>query len=161
MRLRLPRVEAKPKPVFKLPLYRDYVGLSRAPNLARELVELVERIEKGHIVPERYYRSGIDTDRDRLLEETGILHLHLGGAASDVLVFLIQYPTYVVLLEVNDHQAFASDPPGSRLLALHEQTIRERERVEAEKEAERRRKLSDDVRLALRRRPDEKGSSPE
>ena len=71
-------------------------------------------------MPEAHYRAGIDADRDGLLEEKGIMHLHLGGKNSDVLVFLVQYADQVVLLETNTHVHFQTQPAGRNILALNQ-----------------------------------------
>ncbi|MBO9706797.1 MAG: hypothetical protein J7521_01180 [Caulobacter sp.] len=52
-----------------------------------------------------------------------MIHLHLGGQNSDVLLFLVQYPDRVVLLEINTHQHFATEPKGSLLRAVHERHL--------------------------------------
>lgn len=46
------------------------------------------------------------------------MHLHLGGKDSDVLVFLVQYPDRVVLLETNSHVHFRTQPAGKNIVAL-------------------------------------------
>ena len=51
------------------------------------------------------------------------MHLHLGGQNSDELLFLVQYPERVVLLEINSHKHFATEPKGSLLDSLHERHL--------------------------------------
>lgn len=85
--------------------------------------EIVEQISAGTRLQERFYRAGIDDDHDALLEQEGVIHLHLGGKNSDVLLFLVQYPDRVVLLEINTHKHFKTDPVGSILRSLHEQYL--------------------------------------
>ena len=117
LRLRLPRIEKKPKPVYS-ERWTDFGGVKRRRELQDELLDIIESIENGGGVPEQHYRAGIDRDRDGLLEEKGILHLHLGGKDSNVLIFLIQYAAHVVLLETNTHVHFRTQPAGNNILAL-------------------------------------------
>jgi hypothetical protein len=83
-----------------------------------ELYQVIQSIRRGDGVPETHYRAGIDRDTDGLLEAQGIMHLHLGGRDSDVLVFLIQYADRIVLLESNTHVHFRTQPAGKNILAL-------------------------------------------
>jgi hypothetical protein len=117
LRLRLSRIEHKPKPVFAAG-WHDFANVKNKPGLQDELLAIIDSIERGHGVPDRHYRAGIDRDRDGLLEETGIMHLHLGGKDSDVLLFLIQYEDRVVLLETNTHMHFRTEPAGKNIAAL-------------------------------------------
>ena len=117
LRLRLPRIERKPKPVYA-GQWTDFAGIGKRRALQEELLDIIESIERGDGVPEAHYRAGIDRDRDGLLEERGIMHLHLGGKDSDVLVFLVQYPDRVVLLETNSHVHFRTQPAGKNIVAL-------------------------------------------
>ena len=119
LRLRLPRIEKKPKPVY-VERWQDFAGIAKAPDLMDELHQLIQNIRGGHGVPEKHYRAGIDHDRDGLLERHGIMHLHLGGKDSDILVFLIQYRDRVVLLESNTHVHFRTQPAGKNILALNQ-----------------------------------------
>jgi hypothetical protein len=89
LRLRLPRIEAKPKRV-RVEGWQDHAGFGKNLALRAELDDIIESIGRGAGLPERYDRAGIDVDRDELLEQRGIMHLHLGGKHSDVLVFLAQ-----------------------------------------------------------------------
>lgn len=117
LRLRLPRIEKRPKPVYSRQ-WTDFAGVRRIPALLNEFDEIIEAIERGDGVPESCYRAGIDRDEDPLLERQGIMHLHLGGRDSDVLIFLIQYTDRVVLLESNTHVHFRTQPAGRNILAL-------------------------------------------
>jgi hypothetical protein len=117
LRQRLRRIEAKPKPVHVVQ-FQDFARIGRLPDLRAELDEIIESIECGDGVADRYYRAGIDLDEDTLLAEQGIMHLHLGGKDSDVLVFLIQYTERVVLLETNTHVHFRTQPAGRNIVAL-------------------------------------------
>jgi hypothetical protein len=51
------------------------------------------------------------------------MHLHLGSPASRELVYLIQYPKRVVLLEVSDHYHLDEEPVGGQLSVLHANAI--------------------------------------
>lgn len=117
LRLRLRRIELKPKPVH-VTEFQDFAGIGKSPTLREELDEIIESIERGDGVPDAHYRAGIDRDEDVLLTERGIMHLHLGGKYSDVLVFLIQYADRVVLLETNTHMHFRTRPAGKNIVAL-------------------------------------------
>lgn len=117
LRLRLPRIEEKPKPVHA-ERWSDFAGIGKVQTHRDELAAIIKGIGRGDGVPEAHYRAGIDRDNDALLEEQGIMHLHLGGKDSDVLVFLIQYADQVVLLESNTHMHFRTQPPGKNILAL-------------------------------------------
>ena len=127
LRLRLPRIEKRPKPVH-ITQFQDFASVGKSPAQRDELDDIVESIERGDGVPEAHYRVGIDTDRDGLLEEKGIMHLHLGGRHSDVLVFLIQYADKVVLLETNTHMHFRTQPAGKNILALNQSWLANMER---------------------------------
>jgi hypothetical protein len=119
----------------------------KTPAHMEELYQVLQNIRRGDGVPEVHYRAGIDRDRDALLEVHGIMHLHLGGRDSDVLVFLIQYIDRIVLLESNTHIHFRTQPAGKNILALSQSWLDNLERemreaaaqsASAEIEAERR-----------------------
>jgi len=137
LRLRLPRIENKPKPVY-LNQFQDFAIVAHRPDLQDELDEIIESIERGDGVPEAYYRAGIDRDKDGLLDDKGIMHLHLGGKNSPILVFLIQYADQVVLLETNSHMHFRTNPAGRNILALRQSWLGnlEQDMEEAAKQAE-------------------------
>lgn len=117
LRLRLRRIELKPKPVHVVE-FQDFAGIGKFFHLRDELDEIIESIERGDGVPDAHYRTGIDRDEDALLAERGIMHLHLGGKDSDVLVFLIQYADRVAMLETNSHMHFRTRPAGKNIVAL-------------------------------------------
>lgn len=85
----------------------------------KDLLEVIRLLGRGSILPERFYRNGIERDSDELLIQHGIKHLHLGGATSDTILFLVEYEDKILLLEVNDHSHFKTKPIGSILGALH------------------------------------------
>jgi len=88
-----------------------------------DLNDIITQVSIGEDLSERFYRAGIDDDPDALLEQEGVIHLHLGGKNSDVLLFLVQYPDRVVLLEINTHKHFKTDPIGTLLRSLYEQYL--------------------------------------
>jgi len=123
LRQRLRRIETKPKPVYIVG-FKDFGGIGKIPELREELDDIIESIERGDGVPEAHYRAGVDRDEDRLLADRGIMHLHLGGKDSDILVFLIQYADRVVLLETNTHVHFRTQPAGKNIVALSQGWLR-------------------------------------
>lgn len=78
-------------------------------------MDLLDHFENGWEVPEDYYRLGVDKDKDLLLEVTGVKHLHLGGRASDILVYLIETEEQVIILRVAGHAYLQDNPRGSDL----------------------------------------------
>jgi len=127
IRQSLRRIQRKPKPVH-LTQFQDFARVGQNLALRNELDEIIEAIERGDGVPEAHDRAGIDLDADALLAEKGIMHLHLGGKDSDVLVLLIQYPDRVVLLETNTRVHFRTQPAGKNILALTQAWLRNLER---------------------------------
>lgn len=58
-------------------------------------------------MPDEFYSATAGhPDRDPLLRDYGVMHLHLGGKGSDTLLFLMQFADKVVLLETNTHRRF-------------------------------------------------------
>jgi len=80
-----------------------------------------------------YYRKGIGLNRDDLLMNHGVMHLHLGGSSSDALLYLLQYESYVVLLRIDNHSYVDERPVGNSLPILD---IRRAGRLVAEKRAD-------------------------
>ncbi|HER8900620.1 TPA: hypothetical protein VMX41_001817 [Streptococcus pyogenes] len=76
------------------------------------MLAIIRAIEAGTPLPRGSYRTS--KGRDILLESMGIMHLHLGRADSAELLYLIQYPEHVVLLEVGSHEHFGV-PIGGKL----------------------------------------------
>lgn len=113
----------KPKAVY-VTRFQDFAKIGRKPHLQDELDDIIESIERGDGVPEVHYRRRIDQDRDGMLEEKGVMHLHLGGKGSDTLVFLVQYVDRVVLLETNSHMHLRTRPAGKNILALSQSWFR-------------------------------------
>ena len=90
-----------------------------------DLIAVIRAIGAGNLVPRHCYRSGIETNEppDRLLTEQGVKHLHL-GRKSDALLFLVEYETFVLLLDIKSHKVFEQEPPGSLLVSLHHNSLR-------------------------------------
>ena len=125
-RIRSPRFEeGMGKRVDHAPGFMDKTGfVVPGTNYAEDLLKIIDCISKGHRLPERMYRNGIDRDPDELLENYGIRHLHLGGADSDVLLFVVEYHDCALLLEINSHREFATKPVGATLRRVHERALR-------------------------------------
>lgn len=123
-------IEARPKIVEKAASWRETIGLAKRPDLQKELLPIIHCIRDGNLLPERYYRKNRTTTPDRLLETTGVMHLHLGHPNSRELLFLVQYSTSVLLLEVSDHAHFDNNPPGHVLMTLHKRRIAEWENAQ-------------------------------
>lgn len=166
-RLRLSRLEAKKKRVFFSDQYSDKV-LATLPEemraqCERDLYDLQETIEQGHTVSRRFYRRGLEANDppDELLDQHGIMHLHLAGQDSDILLFLVQFEEDVFFLQVDDHRHFQSWPKGKLLKQLHDLKIKEFEKQAELRQRERRTeaegKLADAVKRLLgnRRKTDE------
>ncbi|WP_156367681.1 hypothetical protein [Brevundimonas sp. Leaf363] len=100
-RLTKPRIQLKPKPVTTWAGWFDTAGVSADPKLRNDLLDLIDLITEGKPIPNRYYRSS--AGRDRLLEEEGIMHLHLGHAGSNVIIYLLQFEDEVLLLAAGTH----------------------------------------------------------
>jgi len=83
--------------------FRKHVTLN--PEEEEDYLLLIDLISSGQEVPDRFY-SATAGHADRLLADYGVMHLHLGGAGSSTLLFLIQFADKVVLLETNTHQRF-------------------------------------------------------
>jgi hypothetical protein len=115
--LRLPHIERKPKEVEFLETYRDTIGLSKRPELLTALETIIDCIESGRALPLGSYRGS--TVLDELLEDEGYMHLHLGDPTTRELIFLVQYPHHVVILEITDHYHFKTRPRGAVLKRIH------------------------------------------
>lgn len=77
-------------------------GIERESQAEEDFFAVIDAIGAGNLVPERCYRHGIDRNhpRDELLEDRGIKHLHLGGANSDIILYLVEYEEFVLFLEI-------------------------------------------------------------
>ena len=107
-------------------LYSDRTGLIGVdPEVTRNLIEIVRCLGAGNLIAEKFYRNGIDRDADSLLNQHGIKHLHLHEDTEvDALLFLVEYSTFVVLLEVDGHRQHFQKPQGAVLRSLHDSAIR-------------------------------------
>lgn len=116
-RLKKPRIVDTPKRVKvvggKLEIARRVSPLSDTHK--KDLEDLIEYIESGKTVPERYYRGSSDRRSDPLLALHGVMHLHLGDPSSNVLVYLIQYADVVLLICVDTHFHLKAVPLGGSL----------------------------------------------
>lgn len=102
--------------------------IARGSQEEADLVAIIRSIGDGNLIPERCYRHGVDRTQDRLLDEQGIKHFHLGGADSDVILFLVEYDESVLLLEIGTHADLETEPPGSVLASLHQSCLRRADR---------------------------------
>lgn len=96
--------------------FADELGALRNHHLRSEFHDLEDCIINGWVVPEEFYRIDIDLNRDRLLAETGIKHLHLNGRGSETIVYLLELPDQVIFLRIADHRYLEDEPRGIRLL---------------------------------------------
>jgi len=128
-RLREARIRQTPLEVYRYPGFKNFVRPRQFQAVEQDLLALIRAIENGIPLSEDFYRQGVDSNDppDILLADHGIMHLHLGGSHSDVLVFLVQYDDGVPILEINDHKHFKTDPPGTYLRQLHETMLKRRE----------------------------------
>jgi len=117
--LRGPRFQSRSKEVLHLEPFVDHTRILKTEPYASDYLKFIRSIANGLPLQYGFYRREIDTSPDELLERHGIKHVHLGGAGSDVLLFAAEYEDVVILLEVNDHKHFNTDPIGSVLLSLH------------------------------------------
>lgn len=117
-RLRQRRIEHKAKPVVPARGFVDAAEVGNDTGLKADLDEAIDSITRGQGLPERFYRAGIDDDRDTFLATYGVLHIHLGGKDSDVLVYLVQYDETVVLLRTGTHAELQRTPPSSVLRSI-------------------------------------------
>lgn len=113
--LKGPRIETKPKRVTYHSAFVDELGIKHNAKLLMDFNELVDCIYNGQEIPESYYRLGVDDGKDRLLAERGVKHLHLGGRASNTLVYLIELDDRVILLRIAGHSYLEDRPRGKTL----------------------------------------------
>lgn len=120
-------IERKPKTVHYSTSWSDPAGLMKDPAKAKAVLAAIRAIEGGAPLLTGYYRKGIGTTSDTLLASLGVMHLHLGKPNTDELLYLVQYPDDVLLLELSDHTHFKSTPIGRRLDAQHSKAIADKE----------------------------------
>jgi hypothetical protein len=147
--LRVEDIEPRPKRVIRAKGFADRIGLSKQKSVySEDLVQLIRCIEQRNVLPARFYRKGKGIDADHALQTFGIMHLHLGGPSSNVLVYLFQFEEMVVLLEISNHYSFLTKPPGVLLYRLHWPAVLLQTRELAAKQADAARNLN----LAIRQR---------
>lgn len=111
--LDLPTIEPKPK---KVVLDDNFaVNVSLDDRQEADYVRIRSLIATGGDL-KRFYRAS--TKHDRLLKSHQVLHLHLGGPASDAILYVVQYPTYILFVCIDIHVHLESTPPGIRLPVL-------------------------------------------
>ena len=108
-------LEAKPKRVNLPEVFKDEVGALSDARLLLEFNELQDCIHNGDPVPDAYYRLDVGKTKDRLLDEAGVKHLHLGGRGSETVVYLLELEDRVVFLRISDHRYLEDEPRGSLL----------------------------------------------
>ena len=114
------RFQRKPKKIFMAPTFRDLTGEAGDEPYVSNLLEFRRRIEQGLELPPRFYRNGIGQSSDDLLTHTGVKHIHLGKAKTDVLLFVQEFDDFVVLLEIAHHRSnFHEVPVGATLTKYH------------------------------------------
>lgn len=118
-RLRVEHIEQKPKEIEYLTTPVDSGNLLNDPAIEKAFNHLLTCIMNGTALPSGYYRKGAGLDSDALLASDGIMHLHLGKSNTPELVYLVQYPDHVVILELSDHSHFADRPAGRRLRSTY------------------------------------------
>jgi hypothetical protein len=103
--LRAPRLlqELGPRRVVLAASFHRFKALNAAEET--DFATLVELIGAGNEIPDRFYRPRFG-DYDELLQQYGVLHLHLGSRTSDTLLFLMQFTDRVTFLETNTHERF-------------------------------------------------------
>ncbi len=112
--------EGVQRDVIRAPSFVDWTNTVFSDReIEDDFNEIVDCLLDGRLIPEKFYRNRIDHTPDALLAGDGIKHLHLGGRNSDIILFLVEYEDRVVLLEVSNHQHFATKPAGSLLRSLH------------------------------------------
>lgn len=117
-------------------------GVDQGSQAEIDLFAIIDAVGEGNLVPERCYRHGIDRNYpiDELLEDRGIKHLHLGGADSDIILYLVEYEDFVLFLEIGTHRDLETEPPGSVLASLHHNCLR---RADAQATADRSKRIAE------------------
>jgi hypothetical protein len=106
-------------------MFRD-VGnrLGRNIAAARDFREICKKLSNGEELLPRHYRARIDdpTSPDPLLESHGIKHLHLVRQNSDDILYCIEYPRLVLMLQVSGHVPLDNPEAAANLAAeFHKQ----------------------------------------
>lgn len=109
--------DSEGRPIGKKVLFSKHRNIR--PDLTAEekndLFDLQTAIEAGQELPDRFYRKGLGQRGDELLVKHGVMHLHLGGQDSDTIVYLMQFESHVLILDVSDHRYLDETPPGKSL----------------------------------------------
>ncbi|WP_158043335.1 hypothetical protein [Skermanella pratensis] len=92
------------------------VKVSLSSRQQSDLELLIDLIESGGAVPDRFYRPSRDRRGDDMLVKGKVMHLHLDGP-SNALVYLIQYDDAVLIIEVNSHIHLHDEPEGKKFRA--------------------------------------------
>lgn len=111
--LDLPEIERKPKIVIRDDEF--VLAISLTDRQRRDYAAIVGLIRVGGDLRPYYRRS---TVADRLLKAHKVLHLHLGGAGSDAILYAVQYPEHGLLVRIDTHIHLDDLPPGKRLPVL-------------------------------------------
>lgn len=150
-RVREPRFKQdRPKRVDYSLLWEKRPNLiARGSPEEKDLLAIIHAIDRGNLIPTHCYRNGIERNypEDRLLDEQGIKHLHLGGASGNVILYLVEYETFVLLLEIGTHKDLETEPPGSVLASLHHACLR---RADAESVSEKLYRAAGKAAIALK-----------
>jgi hypothetical protein len=116
-RLKKRRIEHKPKSVRKIANFVDLANVANSALLFDELNEIIDSIEAGQGIPDRFWPA--PRSNDTLFELHQILHVHLGGRGSDAILYLVQYADEVQLLRTGSHSELQDIPRGSILTRAH------------------------------------------
>ncbi len=103
---RLLNRETGPRDVVISSSYQEYKRLTAAERA--DINTIRKCVEAGLDIPSRFYRPQSGS-YDQVLNDYGVLHLHLGSDTSDTILFLKQYATKVLILETNSHQRFRNE----------------------------------------------------
>jgi hypothetical protein len=95
--------------------FEDQIGVLRHARFRRQFDDLADHIVNGWDVPDDFYRVDVDQNIDRLLQATGVKHLHLDGRTSDILVYLVELADQVIVLLIANH-AYLQDRPRGKTL---------------------------------------------
>lgn len=132
---KLSRIEKIPKKVIKLRSYRkaEVHPQNKRELLARQIKKVQEDIENGRGLEESFYRKFIDdpTKPDHLLDDCGIMHIHILEESCSELLYIAQYTRFVTVLELTDHRHFdaVSRPHSKELMIIHGDAMLDAERL--------------------------------
>jgi hypothetical protein len=98
------------KKVHYLTIPLIFNGVEATSKLKNLILTLSNQIENGIEIDPKHYRRS--TNGDKLLINSGVMHLHLTHAGDDTILYLMQFDDDVLFLEVSDHRYLNSVPPG-------------------------------------------------